>query len=81
MGKLAQRPEWAERGFCKQCGGHLFYKLKRNNQYIVPAGVFENLQEVVFDHQIFIEEKPSFYCFSNQTRNMTGAEVFAQFAP
>ena len=72
--------DWAERGFCKQCGTHLFYKLKKNNQYIMPAGLFENLGGAVFDHQIFIEEKPAFYSFSNQTKNMTGAEVFAQFA-
>jgi len=26
--------KWAERGFCKQCGSHLFYRLKQNGQYI-----------------------------------------------
>mgnify|MGYP000675211619 CR=1 FL=1 len=30
-------------------------------------------------HQIFIDEKPAYYCFANETHNMTGAEVFAQF--
>jgi hypothetical protein len=29
----------------------------------------------------FIDEKPSFYNFSNETTNMTGAEFFAMFAP
>lgn len=72
--------EWAERGFCNKCGSHLFYRLKEQNQYIVPVGLFENCETVVFDHQIFIEEKPSFYSFTNETRNMTGAEVFAQFS-
>ena len=71
---------WAERGFCNKCGSHLFYRLKEQNQYIVPVGLFDNFTEVVFDHQIFIEEKPSFYSFANETKNMTGAEVFAQFA-
>lgn len=72
---------WAERGFCKKCGSHLFYRLKAQNQYIVPVGLFDNLASFVFDHQIFIEEKPAFYAFANETKNMTGAEVFAQFAP
>lgn len=72
---------WAERGFCKKCGSHLFYKLKENNQYIMPVGLFNDCEDVVFDHQIFIEEKPSFYSFANETKNMTGEEVFAQFAP
>lgn len=71
---------WAERGFCKKCGTHLFYRLKAQNQYFVPVGLFDICPEVVFDHQIFIEEKPAFYSFANETKNMTGAEVFAQFA-
>jgi hypothetical protein len=73
--------EWAERGFCKQCGTHLFYRLKANNQYFIPVGLFEQPQDFVFDHQIFIDEKPAYYCFANETNNLTGAEVFAQFAP
>ncbi|MBM7071389.1 GFA family protein [Shewanella sp. 202IG2-18] len=72
---------WAERGFCSQCGSHLFYRLKHNQQHIMPVGLFEDSKLFNFDHQIFIDEQPEYYCFSNQTHNMTGAEVFAQFAP
>ncbi len=72
---------WAERGFCKYCGSHLFYRLKENKQYIMPAGLFENDDNLVFDHQVFIDEKPHFYSFSNATKDMTGAEVFTKFAP
>ncbi len=74
--------EWAERGFCNQCGTHLFYRLKENQQYIMPVGLFDGVTEdqgLVFDHQIFIDEKPDFYDFANETRNMTGKEVFEQF--
>jgi hypothetical protein len=70
--------EWAERGFCKKCGSNLFYRLKQNQQYIMSAGLFEGIFE--FDHQIFIDEKPSYYEFSNKTHNMTGAEVFAKYS-
>ncbi len=73
--------EWAERGFCSHCGTHLFYRLKHNNQYFIPVGLFESDVNFIFDHQVFIDEKPSYYCFSNQTKNMTGEEVFAQYAP
>jgi len=72
---------WAERGFCNQCGTHLFYRLKQNNQYFMPVGLFEQPQDFVFDHQIFIDEKPTYYCFANETKNLTGAEAFAEFAP
>lgn len=71
--------DWAERGFCAQCGSHLFYRLKQNGQYIVPVGLFNEVDDLVFDHQIFVEQKPQYYCFSNQTQMMTGEEVFAQF--
>ncbi|PHQ72191.1 MAG: aldehyde-activating protein [Sneathiella sp.] len=73
--------DWAERGFCKKCGTHLFYRLKETGQYIVPMGLFENGDDFVLDHQIFIDEKPAFYSFANETTDMTGAEVFAKFAP
>jgi len=72
--------DWAERGFCKHCGTHLFYRLKQSQQYIMPVGLFDGLDELLFDHQIFVDEKPAFYNFSNQTKMMTGAEVFAAFS-
>ena len=73
--------KWAQRGFCKKCGTHLFYRLKEKQQYIFSVGVFDNLEGLDMDHQIFIDEKPDYYEFANQTKNMTGAEVFAQFSP
>lgn len=77
-----QSSEWGERGFCQKCGSHLFYRLKQNNQYFIPAGIFDNISEgFVFEHQVFIDEKPEYYSFANETKNMTGAELFAQFAP
>ena len=71
--------DWAERGFCKKCGSNLFYKLKETGQYIMAVGIFDDSQSFVFDHQVFIDEKPGYYSFANETQNMTGAEVFAQF--
>jgi hypothetical protein len=73
--------EWAERGFCGNCGTHLFYRLKESERYFVSVGLFDNCKDFAFDRQIFIDEKPQFYCFANETKNITGAEFFAQFAP
>lgn len=73
--------DWAERGFCGNCGTHLFYRLKDSNKYIMPAGLFDGQADLVFDHQIFIDEKPIYYSFSNATQTMTSAEVFAAYAP
>jgi hypothetical protein len=72
---------WAERGFCAKCGTHMFYRLKGSHQYIMPAGLFEDDSAFVLDQQIFIDDKPGYYDFANQTVTMTGAEVFAKYAP
>ncbi len=76
-----QSSAWAERGFCKTCGSNLFYRLKQDNKYFLPAGLLESAEGLILDHQIFIDEKPDYYCFANETQNMTGAEVFAMSAP
>ncbi len=70
---------WAERGFCAECGTHLFYRLKESGQYIIPAGLFGLKEGLTFETQIFIDHKPAFYDFANKTRMMTGEEVFAAF--
>ncbi len=75
-----QSSEWAERGFCKKCGSHLFYRLKQNNHYYIPVGIFDDDEGLVFDLQVFIEEKPEYYSFANETKKMTGEELFAMFA-
>jgi hypothetical protein len=76
---IYQSSEWAERGFCKKCGSHLFYRLKDSQHYYIPVGIFDNNEGLIFDLQVFIEEKPEYYSFANETKNMTGAELFAQF--
>ena len=70
---------WAERGFCSKCGTHLFYRIKQSQQHMIPVGLFDGDADVVFDHQVFVDEKPHLYAFANETQDMTGAEVFAKF--
>lgn len=72
--------DWAERGFCSNCGSHLFYRLKEDGHYAVPVGLLDDSERWVFDEQIFVDEKPSFYTFANETRNLTGPEVLARYA-
>ena len=49
--------------------------------YDVSAEAFDDRAGYAFTSQIFIDEKPAYYDFANKTHNMTGAEVFAAFAP
>ena len=75
-----QSSEWGERGFCSKCGTHLFYHLRQNDGYYIPAGIFDSQSNFVFDHQIFIDRKPEYYSFANDTKKMTEAEVMTMFA-
>lgn len=72
--------EWAERGFCRECGTHLFYRLKEPGYYAVPVGLFDDGDGWTFDAQIFIDQKPPFYSFAEKTKDLTGPEVFAQYS-
>ncbi len=58
--------EWAERAFCKRCGTHLYYKLLATGEYFVPAGVFDS-GDFQLATQIYIDKKPGYYSFANQT--------------
>ncbi len=73
--------EWAERGFCKACGTPLYYRLIDKDTYFVSAEAFDDVKDITLTSQIFIDEKPDYYEFANKTQLMTGAEVFAAFAP
>ena len=73
--------DWAERAFCKRCGTPLFYRLIDKDFYAVSAEAFDDRSGYVFASEIFIDEKPAYYEFANKTQKMTGAEVFAAFAP
>ncbi len=73
--------EWAERGFCRKCGSSLFYRLKDGSGYHVSVDAIDGLPEVKLAHEVFIDEKPAYYTFAQTTRQMTGAELFAMFAP
>ena len=70
--------EWAQRGFCGRCGTHLYYRLKDKNSYAIPVGLLDGGEDWEFKLQIFIEQKPAWYCFVNQTTELTGEQAFEQ---
>jgi hypothetical protein len=72
--------EWAIRQFCKECGTPLFYRLVDFPDHcVVSVEAFDDGPAFHFDLQIFIDEKPGHYDFSNSTITQTGAQVFAAF--
>ena len=73
--------EWAERAFCKTCGSNLYYRVVETGDHVVCAGILDDQGDLTLKSQIFIDDKPDFYAFANDTKNLTGAEVFAMYAP
>jgi len=66
----------ADRGFCSCCGSHLFYRTKDDNCYFIPAGILDDSEGFELDIQVFTDTKPGYYCFANETREMTSTEFF-----
>ena len=73
--------DWAERGFCTECGSNLFYHIVDSGDYQVAAGLFDDQSALRLSLQVFTDRKPAFYEFANETKMMTGEEVIAMFAP
>ena len=71
---------WATRGFCHNCGTHLFYRLNNTGSYNMPIGLFPHLKKPVMTMQYFSDQRPDYYCFSNETKEITKAEIEAYFS-
>ena len=69
--------EWGERLFCKDCGSTLMWRSKDGAHHAVSVQAFANPSDFRFVSQIFIDEKPDCYSFTQATKNMTGAEFIA----
>ena len=77
--------DWAERAFCKNCGSSLYYKVTapgpHQNVHHIGFGTLDDPSGFTMTEEIFIDKKPAAYGFAGDTKTMTGAEVFAMFAP
>lgn len=72
---------WADRAFCRRCGTHLYYLLKPTGHHAVSAGLFQDRPDLELTEQIFIDRKPVYYEFANETVVLTEAQVLARHAP
>ena len=72
--------DWAERGFCKECGSVLFWRLKDKSINIVAVDAFDDPGDLKLDHEVYIDKKPDYYSFTQQTKQMTEQQVMEMFA-
>jgi len=72
--------DWGERAFCKICGSNLFWRMKDGSFLSVNAGAFDDVSDFDFTMEIFIDKKPDFYDFKQNTKKLTEAEVIEMFS-
>jgi len=72
--------EWGMRGFCMRCGSNLVWATRDRSMMVPFAGSLDDDSGIKFTEEIFIDKKPDFYHFWNDTKKKTEAEVFAEFS-
>lgn len=71
--------EWAERGFCENCGTHLFIKDKRSGEYGIPPGLFDTDEALALNRQVFSDKKPEYYSFANETQDIPSSYIYQHY--
>ena len=74
--------DWAERAFCKSCGTNLFYHLlpqpkMPDGEYILSAGSLQSQEQLVFDHEVYVDHNPGWYQLEGEDKRqrMTEADI------
>ncbi|HHS94090.1 MAG TPA: GFA family protein [Rhodobacterales bacterium] len=58
--------DWAERGFCKECGSSLFYRLKgEDHRMSVAVGCLDNPTGLTLGRHIYVKDKGDYYEISD----------------
>jgi hypothetical protein len=79
LGRYASS-DWAERGFCRRCGSHLFYYLKPDDLYSMCVGAFDDDSLFALAREIYVDNKPTGYAFAGDLERLTEAQVLAEYA-
>ncbi|MEQ9260676.1 MAG: GFA family protein [Roseovarius sp.] len=76
--------EWAERGFCSRCGSSLYYRMTAEGpmqgDLFIGLGTLDDTDGLRLTEEIFIDRKPAFYSFAEETRKMTEGEFMEMVA-
>jgi len=71
--------ETGERGFCTRCGSVLFWKVAGEERYTFTAGSLDTVSGLVLAREIFVEDKPAFYDFANETEKLRGSDAMLAY--
>ncbi len=77
--KWYESSQWGKRWFCSECGSNLFWSMRDESMIVPFIWALDDQSMAEFSEEIFIDQKPWFYFFWNDTVKKTEAEVFAEF--
>ncbi len=74
--------DYAQRGFCKECGSTLFWRMKENvdAMCIVSVGVLKNTKNLTLTSHIFVDGKPDYYEIADGLPCLTAEQVMAKYS-
>lgn len=77
--------QWAERGFCDQCGTGMFFRVTQEGVWSgnieFPIGVFDDPNGFEMDNEIYIDHKPDSFSYAGEGRKLlTRADCVAKFS-
>ncbi|SFD81719.1 GFA family protein [Roseivivax sediminis] len=75
-----QSSDWGHRIFCGECGSALAWQSSDGKMTVVSIQAFEHPEDFPLTMEIFIDSKPTNYALANETKTLTGAQVFELFA-
>jgi hypothetical protein len=71
---------FAERGFCRRCGTHIFHRPQDGPELAVSSGLFPS-DHLHIAREIFSDSKPPFYRFVADSEKRTGASMAQEWLP
>lgn len=77
--KSFRSSDWAERGFCTECGSTLWYGTIRDGARYLAAGLFEDAGGGAVAVEYFADKCPQGYGVSHAGKRMTEVETIAFF--
>lgn len=72
---------WGERCFCRVCGSNLLWRSPKLGMTSVMAGSLDDESALTITSQIYVDSKPPYYDFANQTSMKTEADIVARINP
>ena len=78
--KTYRSSDWAERGFCADCGSTLWYATLHDGARNLAAGLFPNAGDAPMVIEFFADNCPQGYALAGAHKKLTASETIKLFA-